>query len=242
MKVPIISLEILNQTHTLIAGTTGCGKSTLLHSVMYTALASGDKWMILIDPKQTELRKYRKCAGVIEYACTASEAVHALDTALAIMRQRQSKAARKGWSLYQGDDIYVIIDELADLMISAEGKRIKAQLQELLQLSRASKIHMIACTQSPSRQTIIAPIALNCTCKIGMACESAIESRQIIGAVGCEQLPLPVPGDPDQNRLMIVKVAGHREMDTWYVPYITEDRIDEIIRTHRRPFFQGMPA
>lgn len=242
MKVPTIALDILEQTHTLIAGTTGCGKSTLLHSVMFTALASGNKWTILIDPKQTELRKYRKCSGVIQYANTASQAADALDTALAIMRQRQSKAARKGWSMYNGDDIYVLIDELADLMISAEGKRIKAQLQELLQLSRASRIHVIACTQSPSRQTIIAPIALNCTCKIGMACESAIESRQIIGTTGCEFLPLPVPSDLDQRRLMIVKVAGRREMDTWYVPYITEDRIDDIIKSHPRRFFQGMPA
>lgn len=242
-SVPTISLNILEHTHTLIGGTTGCGKSTLLHSVMYTGLACGNKWFIIIDPKMVELRRYAKCAGVIEYADTKVKAVHALETAVTLMKERQRKAARKRWSMYEGDEIYVVIDELADLMLDkAVNKRCAALLQELLQVARASRIHVIACTQSPSRQTIPAAIQVNFTCTCAMACKSAIESRQLINTNGCELLPLPVRGEADQTRLMYVSVAGRRDMTIYQVPYIAPSDLDMMIKARPRRFFQGMPA
>lgn len=239
--VPAISKSLLEQTHVLIGGTTGCGKSTLLHSVMYTGLAMNDKWFILIDPKMIELNRYKKCSGVLKYANTAEQTVDALNMALSIMESRQAKAARKGWSMYDGDDIYVIIDELADLMLSDKAKTIERQLQRLLQLARASRIHVIACTQAPNRKTIPASIQLNMTCVCGMACRNAIESKQLIGMNGCELLPLPVPGD-DPQRLMYVQIAGRREPGLWEVPYINDDAVKAMIKARPRKLFQGMPA
>ena len=239
--VPVISKSLLDQTHVLVGGTTGCGKSTLLHSIMYTGLAMNDKWFILIDPKMTELAKYKKCSGVIKYASTADEAVSALDVAISIMEQRQKKASRMGWSMYDGDDIYVMIDELADLMLSAKGKVIERQLQRLLQVARSARIHVIACTQAPNRKTIPASIQLNMTCVCGMACRNAIESKQLIGMNGCELLPLPVPGE-DPQRLMYVQIAGRREPGLWEVPYINDDTVRAMIKARPRKLFQGMPA
>lgn len=239
--VPVISKSLLDQTHVLIGGTTGCGKSTLLHSIMYTGLAANNKWYILIDPKMTELAKYKKCSGVIKYASTADEAVSALDVAISIMEQRQKKASRMGWSMYDGDDIYVMIDELADLMLSEKRKVIERQLQRLLQVARSARIHVIACTQAPNRTTIPAGIQLNMTCVCGMACRSAIESRQLIGMTGCELLPLPVPGE-DPQRLMYVQIAGRREPGLWEVPYINDDAVRAMIKARPRKLFQGMPA
>lgn len=241
-NVPTISLNILEQTHTLIGGTTGCGKSTLLHSVIYTGLALNTKWFILIDPKRTELNRYKKCSGVIEYANTHSGAEHALDTALSIMRDRQRKAEKHGWSMYHGDDVYVIIDELADLMLADNGRRVKAQLQELVQVARSARIHIIACTQSPSRATIPAPIQVNMTCVCAMACRNAIESRQLIGVAGCEQLPLPYHGEADQQRLMYVMVAGRRDLTVYDVPYIPEDVLQAMINNRPRKLFERWPA
>lgn len=224
----------IDNAHILVAGTTGSGKSTLLHSIICSIMNGCD--MYLVDPKRTELVKYKNCKSVWRYATTASETVSLLDSVIARMEERLKRMGRKGLSMSDEDHVFVIIDELADLMISPEAKEIKLRIQKITQLGRAARVHVIACTQSPSRKTLDAAMVLNFTCRIGLACADTIESRQIIGMSGCEFLPIPKPGDANQTRQMIVKYAGDRNAYKMDIPYTTPTYIAQKTQQQKRRF------
>lgn len=187
----------LSAPHTLIAGTTGAGKSTVLNAVMWSLLGlylpSQARYM-LIDPKGTELRKFcglsDYCAG---YAVNARDAERILDRAITEMESRNRIAASKdpsGFNCdYNGPELYIIIDELADLMTEDNAREIKRKLQKLLQLGRSARVHVIAATQAPNRKIIPAELTLNFTNRVALRCVSAIESRQIVNVAGAERLP-----------------------------------------------------
>ena len=83
--------------------------------------------------------------------------------------------------------VHVVIDELAEV---ARVKGSLERIDKLMRLGRAARIHLIMATQNVSRSSgIPAYIWQNVTCTIGLRCRSAIESRQIIGVKGCEDLP-----------------------------------------------------
>lgn len=177
---------ILKQTHTLIAGCTGCGKSVLLNDIIYSLPCVTYAGIVLIDPKRVELRTYKRLPHTLLYADTAKEAENVLYKMCVLMDSRYSEMTGK---TYNGLPIYIIIDELADLFTADNARTIKKYLQRILQLGRAAGMHVITATQAPNRKIIPAEIVLNYTCRIGLHCLSPIESRQIIGVPGCEQLP-----------------------------------------------------
>ncbi len=183
--------DILNEAHTLIAGSTGCGKSTLIHKLMWTALATtpAQTQFILIDMKAgVELGKYAKLPHTLAFARNINEALSALDSAIAIMQRRCDQMFNEGKSLWSGTDIYVVIDELA-FLLQLGGQDALRKLTLISQQGRAAKIHLILATQNPSKQGIPASIQQNMTCLIGLKCRDAIQSRQIVGMAGCEDLP-----------------------------------------------------
>jgi S-DNA-T family DNA segregation ATPase FtsK/SpoIIIE len=104
------------------------------------------------------------------------------------MEARFCDMERRGLVETDKGHLYVIIDEYADLMLNCTKSQLKV-IQHIAELGRAAHVHLILATQAPSRQVITAPIAVNMTCKIALRCDSAIESRQIIGRPGAEQLP-----------------------------------------------------
>lgn len=185
-------LETLDGQHVLIAGATGSGKSVLLNKLLYviagvnTPATAG---LILIDPKRVELIQWRALPHVRAYADNPAAAVAALDRAAEIMETRYTEMQRAGVRKYSGPVLYVVIDELADLLLSDHGKVIEKRLQHLGQLGRAARVVLIVCTQQPSRQCLRAPIVLNITRRVALRCVSAIESRQILGVPGAEDLP-----------------------------------------------------
>lgn len=185
--------DILQQTHVVIGGTTGSGKSTLLHSIMYSALIDSPaaKQFILIDLKGVELRRYRRLPHTIAYADEPTEAVRAIKIAEEIMYHRLNELKRRDAVMYNGNDIYLIIDELAVLMQTAKAKVLEP-LSNIMRLGRATKVHVIGATQNPSRSRgggLPAEIVQNATAAVALRCRSAIESRQIIGVSGAEKLP-----------------------------------------------------
>lgn len=184
--------EILDGVHCLIAGTTGCGKSTLMHSIIFSALACApsEKRFILCDPKRIELSDYRNLPHVLRAETEEAGILDALDYAVAVMEARYKMMEGTGCKRFNaGADIYIIIDEFADLMLGAECKRFTRTVQRLLQLGRAAGIHIIAATQAPNRKVIPANLVLNFPQRIGLRCLSSIESRQIVNKAGCEELP-----------------------------------------------------
>lgn len=196
-KVPggrydVLANKALEAEHTLIAGATGCGKSTFLHAIMQAFLvktAPSEAKLILCDPKRLELKRYAKLPHVLRYETEEDKILIALNYALNVMENRYRDMERRDIERWDGAEIYVIIEELADLMVCPLSKQITIAIQRLTQKARAAGIHVIAATQAPSRKIIKAEVTLNFTARFGLACESAIESKQIVGVPGCEDLP-----------------------------------------------------
>lgn len=183
--------KILASSHTLIGGTTGSGKSCLLDGVLYAMMCKNpvSYQCVLIDPKRVDLRKYKDIPYCIGYASEPEEILTLLKECIALMECRYSIMASSNQSTYNGATVYIIIDELADLIVTS-GKIVKPILHRLTALGRAAKIHVIMATQSPSRRIIGSDITLNVNDRIALHCQSSIESRQIIGMDGAEDLPL----------------------------------------------------
>lgn len=188
-----IYTDMLQQSHILIAGSQGSGKSTLLTGLIYTALFSQptETQFIFIDCKYgVELSKYSRLPHTIGTACNHSEALNALDYAINIMVQRFEYMRSYGLTMFNGPDIYVIVDELADLM-TVYKKETVPKIQRLAQLGRAARVHLIVCTQCPLRSIIPTEIKCNFDCRIALRTATRQDSRNILDIPGAELLPDP---------------------------------------------------
>lgn len=185
--------EILSSAHILIAGRTGCGKSTMMHSLLWTALVKTPakvKFIILDLKMGMEMKRYKDLPHVLRFARTADEALSALDYAVSLMEERCNAMYNSDDVLWNGADVYVVIDELG-FLLQALGNKALDRIAKISRLGRAARIHLLMATQSPQRGALGIPAVVqqNMTCKIGLCCDTAIESRQIIGKSGCEFLP-----------------------------------------------------
>ena len=212
--------DILSQAHCLIGGTTGSGKSTLLHSIMYSALIHSPARVqfILVDLKKgVELRRYKDLPHVISFASTPEEAVHSIRVAEEIMEHRYSELLKTDKNVYEGNEIYLIIDELADLMQTAKAK-VLGPLSRIMRLGRAARVHVIGATQSPSRSHgggLPTELQVNTTSSLALRCRSAIESRQVIGQKGAENLPEHGRGiywSPAGSVPVVIPQTGEKEL------------------------------
>jgi len=187
--------DMLNQIHILIAGSTGSGKSTVVNGMIHAALKDSPArvGLILIDPKGCELVEYADLPHVIDYANRPQDIPRALRGAVDLMHCRLADMKRRRLREYDGSDVYVIIDELMPIMTRPDIKReCYSPLLDLLALARAAHIHVIACTQSPVAAVIPTPLKCNFDARLALRTVSAQDSRNIIGAKGCELLPNPV--------------------------------------------------
>lgn len=197
--------EIDRMPHLLIAGSTGSGKSVCINSIITTLLlrtTPNDVKLLLIDPKKVEFTPYTDIPNLIGPVITdTSEAANALKIIVSIMDNRYNKfhdvgvrdikeynkKAKTDSTLKPMVQIVVIIDELADLMIT-HGKDVEASIQRITQLARASGIHLIVATQRPSTDVITGTIKTNIPSRIAFAVASAIDSRIVLDQVGAERL------------------------------------------------------
>lgn len=221
-RYDMLAHKVLEAEHALIAGTTGCGKTTFLRAVMQSLLVQespATARLILIDPKQFEIMEYEHLPHVLKYTDTIKGAVEALKYAADLMDSRAKAMKQARTKVCNRPDVYVIIDELHDLLISDRAREIKFYMQRIITMGRALKVHLISCTQNPNRSTIPANIVSCYTCRIGMHCADAIESRQIVGTKGCEDLP--------KHGEIIGIIEGERmQLKT---PYVTEAEINPLI-------------
>ena len=148
-------LDMLKQHHILIAGQTGSGKSVVINGIMHAALFYSPYKVnfILIDPKRVELVKYKSLPHTIAYASEDEDMVKALQKAMEITEQRYKVMQDMEVTEYDGSDVYVIIDELADLM-TTNAKQVTPLIQRLCQIGRAAKVHVIGATQCPLAEVI----------------------------------------------------------------------------------------
>lgn len=182
--------HMLQQPHLLIAGATGSGKSVVINGLVYTALYDSPARVqfILIDPKRVELIDYKALPHVINYASEPAAVVDALHHAMTITEGRYRIMQRQRVKKYAGGAVYVIIDELADLM-TTNHKQVRPLLQRLCQVGRAANVHVIAATQCPLATVIPTPIKVNFDARVALRTRSAQDSRNIIDVKWCERLP-----------------------------------------------------
>ena len=212
---------LMNAPHILIGGTTGSGKSVLLNGIicelMESSTASKTR-LYLIDPKRVELYPYSKteyCAGYTE---EADEVPALLDTLIDTINERFVEMRNDGLKEYGGTRIYLVIDELADLMISDCAKEIRTKLQKILQIGRAAGVHIIAATQAPNREIIPASLVLNFTDRIALRCLSSIESRQLINLAGAEKI----------TGFGTALYLSSKGLDTIEIPYVSSEDIKKV--------------
>lgn len=182
--------DMLKQPHLLIAGATGSGKSVVINGLVYTALHDSPAAVqfILIDPKRVELVDYRPLPHTLQYSSEPGEMVQALEKAMEITESRYKAMQRQRVKKYAGGAVYVIVDELADLM-TTDRRHVQPLLQRLAQIGRAANVHIIAATQCPLATVIPTSIKVNFDSRVALRTRSAQDSRNILGVKGCELLP-----------------------------------------------------
>ena len=199
--------------HILVAGATGAGKSvcinTMIVSILYKSKPDEVKF-ILMDPKKLELATYKSLVGyhlitapnLNEYVMTTAEnAVGILDSAIVEMERRfQVFADARVRNIAEYHErrvenpdlesipfVVVIIDELADLMMTS-GRAIEEPITRLAQKARAVGIHLVVATQRPSVDIITGLIKSNFPARIAFQVSSQVDSRTIIDQKGAEKL------------------------------------------------------
>ena len=181
---------ILNEPHTLIAGRTGAGKTVIMNGIIVNAL-SLDCELWLADPKQFELRQYIKCHQVKRYADERESIVKLILDCAREMRRRNEVIKTYGdedEKIYQGRHLYLIIDELGDVM-NHNKKEVFPALLDIVALGRSARVHLIAATQRPSYELIPPRIRDNFTCRIGLKVNNVKASKIIFDSTCCADLP-----------------------------------------------------
>lgn len=190
-QVSASSACILANAHTCINGCTGSGKSVLLNRFLFdliTTTTPQEAQLYIIDPKQVDYIEYEGVKHLQRRATTQEEWTDLLVNAVEEMHRRYKHLQRKKLKKWSGSHIFIIIDELPEVLKS---KTCMQLIDELLRLGRAARIHVITASQDSSRSTgTPAALARNFTCFIGLHCRDKIASRQAIGCPGCELLPL----------------------------------------------------
>lgn len=182
--------DMLQQPHLLIAGATGSGKSVVINGIIATALKDSPAAVqfIFIDPKRVELIDYKRLPHTLQYASEPGDMVQTLQLAIDTTERRYKAMQRQHLKQYPGGAVYVVIDELADLM-TTNRKAVQPIIQRLAQIGRAANIHIIAATQCPLSAVIPTPIKVNFDSRVGLRTRSKQDSRNILGVGGCELLP-----------------------------------------------------
>jgi S-DNA-T family DNA segregation ATPase FtsK/SpoIIIE len=181
-----IWMDLAQNPHMLVAGTTGSGKSTLLHNIIANLFNYNDVHLILVDPKQIEFAEYEKKCGVSVYY-TYDDTIILLESLLQVMELRYDEI-RSGHSINELIPIVLIIDEFADLIMQDKANMFHDLLCRLAQKCRAARIHIILATQRPSVNVISGIIKANFPARIACRVASHIDSKVILDASGAENL------------------------------------------------------
>lgn len=195
--------DLTKMPHLLIAGATNSGKSVCLNTLITSIITRASPEEVkfsLIDPKRVELTLYRDIPHLYHpVVVEPKEAVRALRGMIVEMDRRYKRFAERGVrniasynsKLEEGEAplpyIVIVIDELADLMMTAAAEFEKL-ICRLAQLARATGIHLIVATQRPSVNVITGVIKANIPARIAFAVASQVDSRTILDCVGAERL------------------------------------------------------
>jgi S-DNA-T family DNA segregation ATPase FtsK/SpoIIIE len=239
--------DLATMPHLLIAGTTGSGKSVCI-AAFTTCLAMNntpeDLRIVMIDPKMVELVRFNglphlygkvetdldRILGVLRWVVTE------MDRRYMVLEQSRSrnidtfnrKARRRGSAAMPR--IVVMIDELADLMMSAPDAT-EHTLVRLAQMARATGIHLVVATQRPSTDVVTGLIKANFPARMSFAVASSVDSRVILDTPGAEHLL----GRGDM--LFLPPEAGSpiRVQGAW----VTDQEVERVITWWQKSYVEG---
>ncbi len=199
-RILISGLEDL--PHLLIAGTTGSGKSIFVNNCIVSLCyhnTPAELRFIMVDPKRVEMGIYESLPHILaKPIVSATGAVHALAWAVREMERRYDvcyQAKVKDIFSYNSKvlpkdrlpHIVIIVDELADLMMTAQ-KEVEDCIMSLAQKARASGIHLMLATQRPSVNVLTGTIKANIPARVSFALPSAVDSKTILDKSGAQNL------------------------------------------------------
>jgi len=220
-------LRMADRPHLLIAGATGSGKSVALNGIITSLLIKESPFhcqFVLIDPKKVELNQYARLPHTVRYACDHPDIIRALQWSVDETERRFSAMQRCGIKEYNGPHLYVVIDELADLMVSIK-KETLPLLQRLAQIGRAARVHVIACSQNVLAVTIPTVLKCNFSTILGLRTCNAQQSRFLISATGCEMLP-----DPKREGIGYGFLRDGADLEKIMIYKYPEEDIERVIR------------
>lgn len=237
--------DLTTMPHMLIGGATGQGKSVCLNSILASFLFRNhpdDLKLLLIDPKRVELAIYADEPHLVHPVVTEVEdaknallwATQEMDNrfkALGKLNVRNIQEYNRKLASFKNSPppeladlkplpyLVIVIDELADLMITAR-KDVEPNLVRLAQLARAAGIHMILATQRPSVDVVTGLIKANFPCRISFYVFSNHDSKTILDQAGAEKLL----GRGD----MLFKPSSGK-VKRLHGPYLSEDEVQKIV-------------
>ncbi len=200
-----VYMDIQEKLHVLVAGATGMGKSVCINSIIVSLLyrARPDEVkLILIDPKFVEFKQYdglphllvpvindaKKAAGTLKWACTEMDRRYQLLQEVGVSNlQEYNRVTADDPERDYIPSIVIIIDEFADLMMTASGD-VENSVCRIAQKARAAGIYLIMGTQRPSVDVITGLIKANIPTRIAFRVASQVDSRTILDIAGAEKL------------------------------------------------------
>ncbi len=244
---PVIT-DLTKMPHLLVAGATGTGKSVSINAMINSVLFKASPAMvrfIMIDPKRIELAPYQDIPHLLHPVVTnPKEATKALGWAVEEMERRYFLLSEEGVRNIDAYNrkvrkkrepdapdggkekdrhlpyIIIIIDELADLMMSSS-RKVEESVTRLAQMARAAGIHMIIATQRPSVDVLTGIIKANFPTRISFQVSSRVDSRTILDVMGAEHLL----GDGD----MLFLPPGVAKLSRIHGAFVSEDEVSRVI-------------
>jgi len=223
--------------HLLIAGTTGSGKSVGINAMILSLLyknSPDNLKLVMIDPKMLEFSMYNDIPHLLTPVITKpTDAINALSNMVSEMERRYTlmsqtktknienyneKAKKDGYE--EIPYIVVVIDELADLMMTS-GKDVELSIARLAQMARASGIHLIVATQRPSVDVVTGLIKANLPSRLSYKVGQKVDSKIILDSLGAESLL----GRGD----MLFTPPGTSGLVRIHAPWSKEDEIEKVV-------------
>ncbi|MDD2515661.1 MAG: DNA translocase FtsK, partial [Candidatus Gracilibacteria bacterium] len=229
--------DLSKMPHLLIAGQTGSGKSVGMNGFLLSLLYKNSPEtlrMIMVDPKRVELGIYNGIPHLLTPVINESgKALNALKWGVVEMTRRYellTQVRARNIDEYNAKvnsrkdripNIVIVIDELADLMLSGNKKEVEHSITRIAQMARAVGIHLILATQRPSVDVITGIIKANVPSRISFTVASQVDSRTILDRIGAEDLL----GKGD----MFYLPSGAMNMERIQGVFVSTDEVEAVV-------------